>query len=62
MENLVHSAVESAVNRGDRYVGLYQLRVFDIVGALLPQRRPGDFRIDDKGGARTFRIEHSRVR
>ena len=58
MENFIHSAVESAINRGDWYVVFYQLRVFDIVGALFPQRRLGDFRIDDKGGALTFRIEH----
>ena len=46
----------------DGHVVLNQLHVFDLVGVLFRQCRPSDFRIDDKGGAFTGRIEHKRLR
>jgi len=58
-KNLVHSAIEPAVNRGDRYIVPNQLRVFDFVGALFLKREPGDFWIDDKGGAFAGRVERN---
>ena len=49
-ENLVHSAVQSAVDLGGWHVVFKQLRVFDLVGALFLQRPPGDFRFTTKAG------------
>src|SRR5258705_7356655 len=61
-EDLIHSAVQSAVDWGRWHVVFKQLRVFDLVGALSLQRPPRDFRIHDKGGAFTGGIEHKRIR
>ena len=61
-ESLVHSTVESAVDRDDWHVVLDQLCVFDFVGVLFLQGRPGDLRIDDEGRTFTHRIERQRVR
>jgi hypothetical protein len=61
-ENLIHSAVQSAVDWGDRHVVFKQLRIFALVGALFLQRPPRDFRIHDKGGTFTSGIEHKRIR
>src|SRR5262245_26769147 len=61
-ENLIHSAVQSAVDWGGWHVVFKQLRVFDLVGALFLQRPPRDLRIHDKGGALTGGIEHERIR
>src|SRR5437667_4380396 len=61
-ENLIHSAVQSAVDWGGWHIVFKQLRVFDLVGALFLQRPPRDFRIDDKDGAFTGGIEHKRIR
>src|SRR6266436_7033718 len=61
-ENLIHSAVQSAVDWGGWHVVLEQLRVFGLVGALFLQRLPRDFRIHDKGGAFTGGIERERIR
>src|SRR6516165_4843587 len=57
-ENLIHSAVQSAVDWGGWHVVFEQLRVFDLVGVLFLQRPPCDFRIHGKGGALTGAIEH----
>ena len=61
-ENLVHSAVEPAVDGGGWHVVLEQPRVFELVGALFLQRPPRDFRIHDEGGAFAGGIEHERIR
>src|SRR6516225_2876618 len=61
-ENLIHSAVQPAVDWGGWHVVFEQLRVFRLVGALFLLRPPRDFRIDDKGGAFTGGIEHERIR
>src|SRR5207245_8807285 len=61
-ENLIHSAVQSAVDWGGWHVVLKQLRVFDLVGALFLQRPPRDFRIHDEGGAFTGRLGRKRLR
>src|SRR5258707_4669584 len=52
-ENLIHSAIQSAVDWGGWHVVLEQLRVFGLVGAVFLQRLPRDFRIHDKSGAVT---------
>src|SRR6266404_3753283 len=61
-ENLIHSAIQSAVDWGGWHVVLEQLSVFGLVGALFLQRLPRDFRIHDKGGAFTGGIERERIR
>src|SRR5262249_1847756 len=60
-ENLIHSAVQPAVDWGGWHVVFEQLRVFGLVGALFLQRPPRDFRIHDKGGAFGSGIEHERI-
>src|SRR6516225_5549459 len=57
-ENLIHSAVQSAVCWGGWHLGFKQLRVFALIGALFLQRPPRDFR----GGAFTGGIEQKRKR
>src|SRR5215813_4805333 len=57
-KNLIHSAVQPAIDWGGWHVVFEQLRVFGLVGALFLQRSPRDFRIHDKGGAFTGGIEH----
>src|SRR5215469_12340097 len=60
-ENLIHSAVQPAVDWGGWHVVFEQLRVFKLVGALFLQRPPRDLRIHDKGGAFTGGNEHKRI-
>src|SRR5215468_8741285 len=61
-ENLIHSAIQPAVDWCGWHVVFEQLRVFGLVGALFLQRPPRDFRIRDKGGAFAGGIEHERIR
>src|SRR5262245_42626839 len=61
-ENLVHSAVQPAVDWGGWHVVFEQLRVLGLVGALFLQRPPRDFRIHDKAGASTGGMAVQRIR
>src|SRR5258708_36716444 len=60
-ENLIHSAVQPAVDWSGWHVVFEQLRVFGLIGALSLQRPPRDFRIHDKDGAFTGGVGNERV-
>src|SRR5260370_1782335 len=57
-ENLIHSAVQPAVDWSGWHVVFEQLRVFGLIGALSLHRPPRDFRIHDKDGAFTAALCH----
>src|SRR5262249_53986890 len=61
-ENLIHSAVQPAVDWGGWHVVFEQLRVFGLVGAVFLQSPPPDFRIYDKGRGFWWWVLAERIR